>query len=328
MRIVLLALALAASLIAPQAYLPEAEASCAGPGPGFSPRAGTVMPAKGTLYFFAPRYDFDPTRERVAEEERKRGIERSISIAGATHVARVIAETPFYYVAQIDYQASAAEIEVKTDQRRAFSSSYPIGAAAAPNHTRVLDVSRSKSSWTCSHTNTIDIQLEGNAIAYRLEWSDGTTTVVPYDSRVFVPLWSSSVTHSDDPSPPPRQLIELGHLDCMGANVDPQLFATLRAFRLYALYADGGEQVFRLAGAMLSRDDVRLPFELLEASARPLDAAEGTEHDPELLIPEQPRWRRSLLGGLFGGGALLGLVLLGALFRRLSHRRREHIPRY
>lgn len=296
----------------------NAEAMCATPRGGFSPRAGTVMPARGTAYLFAPIWGRS-LREAAGVDDPPG--EPTIEVEGARYTSRVVVTSTLYIVVRVDYEATAPRISMRWRESGEPAASYPIGKAApsSANHATVVKVEHVESSWTCSHNDTIDIALDSNAIAYRLAWVDGTSTVVPADTQI---LWS----HHQDTAEPVEQLIQLGHLNCLGHNVDPTLFASARAFQLFALFADGSEQVFRTAGAMLREGEVRLPHELLLATARPSSSREGLEASASSEPLDAPP--RGRLWTLIGSGAVLGGALLTLLLQHLRTRRRDHVPRY
>jgi hypothetical protein len=197
-----------------------------------------------------------------------------------------------------------------------------------------MGVAHSRSAWSCSHTDTIDVTLTSNAIAYRLDWSDGTSAVIPADLGVLRG-WSGrdavALSHR----------LEIGHVSCLGNTVEPQALATLREFRLAALFVDGSERRFGPAHAQIHGDVIRLPNELLHAKAidwRPSGPPELLALPP--LEAPNPSPTSAVLAAAPGPsdtparsvwsmiGALVGLVALAAAGSLWGLRRfRDHVPR-
>jgi hypothetical protein len=113
-------------------------------------------------------------------------------------------------------------------------------------------------AWSCSHTDSINIEVLGNAIAYRLDWSDGASDVLP------------ALVSDRPPRPLPGhddwmlQWIEVGYASCLGDTVDPKPLATARDLQLTALFVDGSERRFPPSRARLDGRHARLPNELIE----------------------------------------------------------------
>lgn len=105
----------------------------------------------------------------------------------------------------------------------------------------------------CSFADVFQIAVDGNAIAFQLDWDDDRTTILA-DAHV---MWG----HASEG----RAVIELGHPDCMSWNVAPDLLGTAHSFELYALFADG--RVTRLGSSVAQLGEpVREPRELLRST--------------------------------------------------------------
>jgi hypothetical protein len=305
----------------------EAGAMCDSPEPAILPAPGTPLPPDPTLYAFDP--DHNP-KARLIVEGAEASIER-------------VAESPAYDVTRIRVHARAPGHEIRLYWRDGNGSTsrpahYRVGAATPPNQARVVGVTRHTWDWTCSFADTIKLELEGTAIAYRVAWADGSTTFLPADDRV---MWPGNADDAAALAPARITAAELGHINCMGYSVAPEALARPRPFVLYALYADGSEVRIGSAIAQLGEDGVRLPVELVadageiapqrvipadgardaaEAAEAP-EAPEATDDDPAPgAAARQALIRLATALGMVGGViALVGAALL--------RRRRDHAPR-
>lgn len=241
---------------------------CGSPSTGFSPPPGTVLPASATVYLFVVNHDFEREPPAIGLE-----------VDGARFTARRIATMPQYEVVRIDLASSSREVVIRWKSEHAYDATevrYPVGSPA-PGDVHVTGVSDTHTAWACSHTDTIDITLTGNAIAYRLDWSDGTSDVVPANLGV---LWGR---YGRDEAAPSSHQLALGFVSCMGDLVEPGRLATLRTFRLVALFADGSERRLGPASARLDHRTVRLPWELLRATT-----ADGPPEPLRAPVPARP----------------------------------------
>ena len=275
----------------------SAQASCERSEAHFSPFDGTALPTRGTTYLFAVNRANRTYTPITAEEAIS-----SLSVKGASFSARVIASTSTRYVIRIDYFAEGSSITLSW---RASSSTHPIFAPSSENHACVIGMEHLNSRTICPSFNAIDVSLRSNAIAYRLEWDDDTATVVT--SR---PAWREEGLDET------RNDFSLGRVDCNEDDVSIEAFATLRSFRLFALFADGTEQPFpRPAFASRTREHARLPTEL--ESTCSIAPPPPTENRP--LPPKPPASTHlaalSVLAALF---ALLISLLLGTFLLRRS----------
>lgn len=261
MRLALLLLLACFATLIPRA----AEAtSCAPFEGGVSPSTGAPLPARGVIYLFVPLW-------HETESGRTRdlaSIEEQLSIMGATYETRAVQRDATAIVLRLAYQATSPKIELTFKRRYPFSATYPIVAELPKNHATVKSVEhRTGGGGMTLHQNAISIELDSTALAYRLAWSDGSTTFVPNNLLGYV---------SADPDPDPEHRLLLGDLPCMRHNVMPERLAVTRAFKLFALYADGTEAIFpvtaraRLGTSKISGDaQLRLPTELVGTTAGP-----------------------------------------------------------
>lgn len=226
------------------------DAACLSPLGGFSPRDGTVLPERAAVYLFVMTQDDDPQP-------------LALEVDGARFTAQRVATVPAYHVIRIVLTASGPEVTIRWRSRsdRTVAVRYPIGVPA-PAEARVTGVSRTLHVWSCSRTDLIEVELTSNAIAYRLDWSDGTSAIVPADVTA---LWRRS---PDDGDVVPSHRIPIGQVSCLGHTVEPSDLRMLRELRLVALFADGSSRQLGRARAQLDRQVVRLPWELVPPIAR------------------------------------------------------------
>lgn len=282
----------------------DAAAECARPRGELAPRDGSVLPARGVVYLNipeTPRY----YKSALADAEGVL-VEDSLEVRGATFEARILQEDEFSTVVRIDYRATAAQMSIRWTLDSDVEATYQISRTLAPNRATVTAVGHLDDEWACSYSDSIELTVDSNAAAYRVDWEDGTTTFL-------------EPPRFDDQ---PGHRLFLGHLSCLGYNVDPERLASLRSFRLFALFPDGTEAAFPVAHAMLDDHGVRLPDELLGTTAAPL---------PSPLLAPAPlshhllglSWLRTLLLSL----SVLGVVLLILLTRRFLRRRLDLLAR-
>lgn len=266
MRVALLLLLVCLATLAPR---PARASTCTPFEGGVSPATGTPLPARGVIFLFVPMW-------LAAEQGRAfdvASLEKTLSIAGATYQARTVQQDATAIVARLSYQATAPKIELTLRRERVLSASYPIAAELPRNHATVKLVEHRRSGGSEATSNAILIELDSTAIAYRVAWTDGLTTFAP---RNFLAYASSE--------PRSEHQLRLGRPPCVGYNVAPERLARARSFRLFALYADGTEEVFpvtaraKLGTSTISGEDqVRLPSELVGTTA-------GPDRTPSLLL--------------------------------------------
>lgn len=304
----------------------EADAMCGSPEHTVLPAPGTPLPPEPTLYAFTPH----------------RALEARLIIEGAEASIERVAESHAYDVTRVRVHARDPGHEIRLywrypNGRTSRPAHYRVGAATPPNQARVVGVTRYTWNWTCSFADTIKLELEGTAIAYRVAWADGSTSILPADSRL---LWLDNPDDAAALEPVRTTTAELGHINCMGYSVAPQALARPRPFVLYALYADGSEVRIGSAIAQLGKDGVRLPVELVAGAgeiapqrvipaAGARDAAASGEADEDAAAPEPApiaAARRVLLRLALALGIMVGGVI-ALVAVALLRRRRTHEPR-
>jgi hypothetical protein len=302
--------------IAPLGHVSDADAMCASPDPAFLPRSGEVVPPRPTLYAIVPDRSY-ATAGRIMVQD-VHGIDvkpqiESVSKSDAYEILRIrvpLEEPGEHFTVSWHIGAEAADAEAR------YRASYRIGSAA-PNRARVVGVTHHLDRWTCSYADTIRLELEGTALAYRFAWHDGTTTIVPGDDAA---IWRHDDSDSSGREPPATTYAELGHINCLGLSIDPEALDKVRGFELYALFADGSEVRLGSSSAQLGEQGVRLPLELVEVpGVRPSAGPGAGAGEPATfaVISEGPSpWWSAALGALGGAIALAGVAIAAGLRRR------------
>lgn len=267
-----------------------AEASCGSPHTALSPPSGASLPPHPTIYLFDTDHETNILdRLSISGELSDRIRFRATKLA--THSNYTVHRIELGFL-------SVRERSIRVQWNGAPLATYVIADDPVVDQARVVDVTHETHYWTCSFNNTIEIAVEGNAIAYQIDWDDDRTTIVA-DHRL---IWSDEANST--------ALLELGHPNCMSYTVEPELLGTARSFELYALFADG--MVKRLGSSIAQLDDhgVRLPVELLQG------ADVRIPRHFEVAVTTSPHW-------VFAAGAAGGLV--GALFVFVVGRRRRRV---
>lgn len=261
-----------------------AHASCGSPFTALTPPSGSQLPPHATVYLFDTDHEANIRDNLVVTSAAEQRIKfRAVKLAS----------TADYTVHRIELTfVSLRDKSIALDWKGTRLATYEIAEPGQPDEARVIDVTHHTRSWTCSFANEIEVAVDGNAIAYQIEWEDDRTTVVA-DEHV---MWNNEAgDHS---------VFALGHPDCMSYNVEPELLATPRSFELYALFADG--MVKRLGSSVAQLDErggVRLPVELIR------DADVRFPRRFSVAITTSPEW--VIASGAVGGlaGAIVILVV-------------------
>jgi hypothetical protein len=250
----------------------------------------------------------------------------------ASFAARELAITGTLHIVRIDLVAAKSALTIRwrwgDGEEDQAVGTYPIGTPS-PATATVTDVIHENPPYICPYHDSIGIQLTGNAIAYRLDWEDATSTLLPPNYR-----YRSEIEEQREPLAPPHT-IWAGTMACRGDSVAPDLLAKLRSFRLVALLSDGSERRVGSSSMRHARGqpqseahDMRLPRELLypepvfdrARSAAQCQAAPDQGNPPIAIVARCDR-------GWVGRFALVGLAV-GALLVLVARRRRSHLPRY
>jgi hypothetical protein len=276
------------------------EAACRWPPPGISPASGTVLPPRATVYQFVPRRgDIDSV------------LSDGLEVEGAIASVQRIATMPAYDVVRIDLTATSPEVTVRWQafhETGVVEVRYPIGAVAASD-AQMVSITHTRHHWTCSATDVI--RMAGNAIAYRIEWWDGTVSVMPAGlDMMWRGLDAARATHE----------LTIGNASCLVATTEPRALQRSCAFVLVALFADGTELRFpRARGQILTDPDptevIELPWELLPSEGRTMKAHPPCVAAEKRLEPKGGERICDPGPALSWIGALAGLITAFAMAR-------------
>jgi hypothetical protein len=219
----------------------EARADCAAPSPQWSVLAGDVVPAKATLFYFAPRWQAVTIPPMVS--------------AGGSAVPStwsVESENEAFITYRLRFETSGKQwvkvsLEGRGDVRfRVEPWRRPAESATA----RAL--ARKHDQWTCSHTDILPVEIDTRASAFRVEWFDTRsgsedaghgTAIFPRQAEEFF-QW----TASGEKIPDPIAHLELGHSNCFGGYSVPKDNLDHLSLRITPLYRDGTEGAVLLVG--------------------------------------------------------------------------------
>lgn len=224
-----------------------AEASCSLPRTFFAPLEDTPLPARGAVYVFVSRYEYLGEEERYTAEDAA----AMLSIEGASFELELVATLPDRMMFRADYRATGSSITLRWRDRL---STHPIAAPTVKNHACVLDMVHLNYEHDCPSSNNLRVTLASSAIAYRLQWADGTSSVI----RAY-PEFDNERQQLD----PTRNNFSIGSVGCEGDSVPFSKVDTLHSFQLFALFADGTEQpFFASSSAFVRGHESRFPIEL------------------------------------------------------------------
>lgn len=188
------------------ALTPDAHADCGYQGWVGTP-TGASIPSSGALYVFDGS---------LADELKA----PSGPIVKRTQVGP--------NVVRLDYVTKADELEISHAYEPTILQVNPAwkAPAAAP---RVIQYWHHKSEWTCSHSDSLMLQIDQPTAAFRVYWQSGDRPV----RQMVVPAKTSDNNIS---------VLELGKLDCVaGSSIDPDELAAGGKLVLMAIRYDGSE---------------------------------------------------------------------------------------
>lgn len=244
---------------------------------------GSTLPVRGSIYVHheAMQWEDGPAMPRPAF--------RWVGAASTLTIEKVSA-----VVVRVDYDAShafgAEVLAHATDDweppRVRFDRAWTAPATAP----RVLQYWHDSSSWSCSSTDSVNIQLDQPVAAVRARWTFAGKT------REWI-----EAPRSTEPT---RSVLELGKISCGGTTVDPKELAAGGHLELIAIRADRSEVAV-----------TGLP-EVLTTREMPSDDQDRAMHLATLLPvvavavapPETPKPPGRGLGGF-----VLALLALGGL---------------
>jgi hypothetical protein len=167
--------------------------------------------------------------------------------------------------------------------------------------------------WPCSFTHAVDLEVQGEAAAYRLVWYRGDHT-----GEALLPPATAALFQYRGAPPPEKLEVQIGHVSCLGLTVAHEVYDDGAYVQLSALFSDGSEMRIGDGTIGLARTDAVVPSNLIgvyPTAARPR-LAPGAPPEPAAWPPRALAVR----AGEVAAG-LLGLALLLRLRRRLRRGR-------
>ena len=269
-------------------------AQCAMPGTLVSPANGAILPPSPTIYAFLGRAEdkLVVTRNGMPVPFMTRGLAH----VQAWDVVSVTIDVP-----------SPGPIEVTyADERPPMR--YTIAAAAPVDHATLVASETVDDEWSCSFTRGVQLDVVGDAVAYRLDVAADVTALRHgrYRSAFLYPRPSELRTAGA-----PAALV-IGHLSCRGLDLPDDLAIDDGGYaRLVAIFADGREHAEELGYLRIS-----------DRTIEPPDWYEGMlSLDPDALprarpAPSEPSYPWFALGTSALAGAASMLVLIALFARR------------
>jgi hypothetical protein len=290
----------------------DAAAKCAYPSPFIGPVSGSALPPSPTLWVFG-RSSIDRVEVWVG------GTELSI----ATSVAWSTEDMTVLEVG-VDYSGpESIEVRVFDDSRGGegwptTTATYtidpnwaPPASASAPVTIRAAE--QETFQWSCSHKNSVTLNLDTDAPSYRFEWAP-TRAMWDAGERTVYTLPQSIMRYfewaTEREVPPPS--LELGHVSCFGHTIPPDnanKFERLVYGGVVAQYPDGTETPLPepimvpldYVGEFEQAEQVELPeFDLPPELDRPAMLDQTIVEAPPAPEGEPTRWPLwvALLGGV------------------------------
>jgi hypothetical protein len=174
--------------------------------------AGSKIPAKGSLFVY------DEYSKYPGELSPAKGAIKQRTKVGDS-------------VIRLDYESTANELEIKLTEWDAGSVFNIDPRWRAPQALpRVIQYWHHASSWTCSHADSLMLQIDQPTAAFRAVWkADGKAART----------WIIPAQTGDDN----RNVLELGKIDCGSTTIEPEELAAGGALTLFAIRYDGTEVV-------------------------------------------------------------------------------------
>lgn len=176
----------------------------------FEPASGAVVPSAPVLRLFVPAH-------RVA------GLPVVTATDAAGRAVKVVVTSESATDAFNSYRVSFGSL-AKGDLMVRFVDKYDISnyvaytvdpAWAAPKAVPPkVKVTRTETSWTCSHQLTRNLEFSSVAPAYRVSFAANKAALASPVSSIVLPANVQPVWNSSEPVK--KASIEIGHVDCMG----------------------------------------------------------------------------------------------------------------
>jgi hypothetical protein len=246
---------------------------------------GGTLPVQGSVYVHHEAMRWDELSEQTAKP-----VFRWVGAASTLSIEKVSA-----VVVRVDYDAPHAfGAELLADENDDwYTPNVTFDRAwTAPSHApRVVQYWHDISSWTCSATDSVNIQLDQPVAAVRARWTfEGKT-----QEWIEVPRSTEST----------KSVIEIGKFNCGSTTVDPKELAAGGHLELIAIRADRSEVT--IAG---------LP-DVLSTKEMPSDEHDRTMHLasmlPAVAAPAVVTPEATEPPGIGVGVLVLGLFALGGL---------------
>lgn len=308
----------------------RAEAKCARAQENWSLSAGEEIPARATLFYFAPNWTDAQTPPMVRAD--------SVAIASEwKQVSKNEAFTTF----RLRFDAGQAKsIHISKD---GSSQRYSVTAWTAPKEGRVSGSigTREQSAWTCSHTDIVPVKVKSQAQAFRVAWFDVRNGVIDFGSgsSIFPRSANRFWRNGADNKSQAHASFELGHSNCFGYNVPSKNLDAMQ-ITVTPLYRDGSEGKAALLKPGKRNKQPEAPYaeepvvpttSVPMARPAPMVQVQTQETLPQPFTSEVLVLKRSANAASHVSLRLVGIaLLLGTLFGLLifrSHRRGVSTPR-
>jgi len=133
---------------------------------------------------------------------------------------------------------------------------YTVGKTP-PDRAMLIAGEAIASAWTCSYTRVVQLDVIGNAIAYRLELADDVTALRSGDAQVAYLRPRLEAPYLRDRGA--ADTIQIGHVDCQGWSAPEDTLARGAYVKLTAIFADGRERGEELGWMQLNDRRIRAP---------------------------------------------------------------------
>ena len=287
MKRVIVALAMASAMWSVR----DAAAQCAVPRTLISPADGAILPPNPTLYAFLGR-----TEDKIVVTRNGKPV---------PFMTRGIAHVQAWDVVSVSIAlATPGPIEVAYEDDRP-PMHYTIAAIAPADHATLVASEAIDDEWTCSFTRGVQLDVVGDAVAYRLEIAPDVTALRGgrYQSAYLYPR-PSELRRADAPA-----TLLIGHLSCRGWDLPDGLAIDDGGYaRLVAIYADGREHAEELG--------------YLRIADRAIDPPDWYDGMLSLDPNATPVARPAPIEPSFPWLAMLGSAIAGALLVLARPRRR------
>ena len=201
----------------------RAEAKCGNPNWIGTPQ-GAKIPTRGSLFVY---------------DEYMKYTDALPPAKGAIVKRTKVGET----VMRLDYESKADELEIKLDDWTSPIYNVDPSWRAPGALPRVLQYWHHKSAWTCSHADSVMLQIDQPTAAFRVRWQA--------DGKAMQEWILPARTGEDN-----RNVLELGTIDCGSTTIPPEEFAAGGTLTVFAIRFDGSEVVVTGLPSRMSTKDM------------------------------------------------------------------------